>query len=328
MIRHIHPYYAVNSVEYGGHEDTIEARMLSVSNLEQYETETRVTWVRGAGGVRIYLKIRQPRRQKHVDKRFPAVIVVPGGVDSGAIDRLNYGLAALGYVQAGFVPQGRGDGTPEHPKSEGEEDFNGFAGQDGLKAAIEYVAMLPEVDSTNIGIMSSSFGISLSAGVLGRNPDLPVHYVLDAEGPSDSHLISFGAWNDPEREDYAFGVLGHRSTVRDPSPENVAWWSEREAVRYIGRMRACYLRIQSDEDHGQPAGFCQHALDLVNRATLGASPWTRVNGSDMGNPINVTYDMNDPATYPRLFHVPVAERHAIAVRYILEMTELVRRGEL
>ena len=216
-------------------------------------------------------------RQKYADRRFPAVITVPGGLNSGQSPRFDLGLAALGFVQVVFCPQGRGEGTLEHPRSEGEEDYNGFVGQNGLKAVIEYVVDLPEVDADCVGILSSSLGISLTAGALGRYPELPVRYVVDGEGPSDSEVICFDPWDDTEREERALERFGHRSTARDPSPENVAWWNEREALHYIGNMRACYLRIQTDEDHAQPPGFCRHALDLVNLATLGASPWTRVN---------------------------------------------------
>jgi len=194
--------------------------------------------------------------------------------------------------------------------------------------AIEYVVRLPEVDAECIGMFSSSLGISLTAGALGRYPELPVRYGIDSEGPSDSEVICFDPWDDPEREEWAVERFGHRSTARDPSPENVAWWNEREAVRYIGDMRACYLRIQTDEDHAQPPGFCRHALDLVNQATLGASPWTRMNGSDMSNPINATYDVDDPAAHPRWFHGHLKHHREVDARYILEMMELVTREKL
>ncbi|MFH1928275.1 MAG: hypothetical protein ABIK79_08930 [Chloroflexota bacterium] len=299
-----------------------------MTDSERYDTEARDAWVAGPGGVRLYMKIREPSRQKYADRRFPVVITVPGGLGSGQQGRFGMSLAELGFVHVAFCPQGRGEGTPEHPRSEGEEDCNGFAGQDGLKAAIEHVAELPEVDAECIGIFSASFGISLTAGALGRYPELPVRYVIDNEGPSDSEVICFDPWDDPEREEWAVERFGHRSTARDPSPENVAWWNEREAVRYIGKMRACYLRTQSDEDHAQPPGFCRHALDLVNRATLGASPWTRVNGSDMGNPINATYDVDDPAAHPRWLHGHLKHHRGVEVRYIVEMMELVRREKL
>ena len=75
----------------------------------------------------------------------------------------------------------------------------------------------------------------------------------------------------------------------------------------------------------QPPGFCRHALDLINLASLGASPWTRVNGSDMRNMINATYDVNDPTAYPRLLRSHLRHHQGIEVSYVLEMTELVRR---
>jgi hypothetical protein len=93
-------------------------------------------------------------------------------------------------------------------------------------------------------------------------------------------------------------------------------------------MRAFYLRIQAEEDHAQPAGVVRHALDLVNLATQGYSPWTRVNGSDLGNPINKVYDLDDPDSYPRFHPGHFPRDHGIEFLYLREMTELVKKGKL
>jgi hypothetical protein len=253
---------------------------------------------------------------------------VPGGLGSGVDLERRFDLAKLGYVQVRYCPPGRGAGTSADPRSEGREDHNGFVGQDGLKAAIEAACDLPGADPSCIGILSGSFGISLTAGALGRYPDLPVQYVVDLEGPSDSEVICLDPWQDPERQARILEMFGHLSIAKDPSSENVRWWREREAIHYIGSMRAAYLRVQTDEDHAQPPGFAKSAIDLTNLATLGASPWTRINGADVGNPVNVTYDTDDPDRQPRLLHGHLRNHAHLEARYVSEMTALVRKKGL
>ena len=290
-----------------------------------YEIECHDAWVSGPGNIQLYLNVCAPQKNKNAGKQFPAVIVVPGGLGSGA--QMPLFFAPHGYIQVRYCPPGRGAGTPEDPRSEGTEDHNGYVGQDGLKAAIEYVYSLPEVDKTCLGLASFSLGISLAAGVLGRYPHLPVHYLVDFEGPSDSEIISFEPWKgiDDERIERGYRMFGHHSLLRDHSPANVAWWQEREAVHYIGKIRVPYLRVQAEVDHAQPPGIVRHALDLLNLATLGDSPWTRLNGSDIGNPVNVTYDMNDPARFPRFHPGEFPKDKGVELQYVKEMTALVKQ---
>ena len=47
-------------------------------------------------------------------------------------------------------------------------------------------------------------------------------------------------------------ILGHYSAYRDPSPENLAFWEEREAVTFVGAFDGMYLRLQAERDHSQP----------------------------------------------------------------------------
>jgi hypothetical protein len=142
-----------------------------------------------------------------------------------------------------------------------------------------------------------------------------VKYLVDGEGPSDSFVTSFEPWaldSDPsnDRHQLGYAIFGHWSLYRDPSPQNEAWWSEREATRYMGGIRCRYLRVQAEWDHAQPPnaqwpGFdypplwypCKHAIDLVNLASVGDSPWTRVNGLPLGNAPNSTYSRENPPAY-------------------------------
>ena len=260
-------------------------------------------------GHQLWTKIIQPRMDLYPGESFPAVISVPGGLGAGEGGDLH--AAREGFVEFHFNAEGRG---MLHP-SDGAEDYNGFVHQDDLKAVIEFAHTRPNVIDHNLGVVTGSYGITMGAGCLGRYPDLQVKYLVDQEGPSESFVTVFEPWaldEDPsnDRHEQGYAVFGHYSTYRDPSPENVAFWAEREATQYIGDIRCRYLRVQAEWDHAQPPnaqwpGFdypplwypCKHGVDLVNLATLGESPWTRVNALSLGNLPNATYDHDHPPVY-------------------------------
>jgi len=272
--------------------------------------ETRV--VEPARGTALFVRVLGPDPVIHPGESFPAVILVPGGTGAGApaLDRPGMArLASEGFVIVAFNPPGRGSGAPGNLMSEGEEDHNGFAGQDALAAVVRYVAGLPGVDPGNIGILTNSFGIALGAGAVGRYPELPVAWLVDMEGPSDSLVVAC-YYCETER-----GLAGHLSTVTDPSPGNVAWWEEREAFRYIGNFRGEYLRVQAWDDHVQPEGFHRHTLQMVEAALEGGVPWVRINGSDVGNPVN----LNPLETGPVWLAGRLADHPDLDLSYIIEM---------
>jgi pimeloyl-ACP methyl ester carboxylesterase len=209
---------------------------------------------------------------------FPTVVLVPGGSGSsedftrpGRI--ITQRLNEAGYLVVLFDPDGRG-------RSGGVEDNNGFIHQDGLAAVIRYAAEHPLSDTTGIGLVSYSFGITMCSGALARHPELPVRFLIDWEGPADR--------NDTGGCDEA-GV-GHLGEIASCTDE--VFWAEREAQTFIGQIPFPYLRLQSEVDHVQPdAG---HALRMVNAAVAGVSPWVRLNEL----PPNQPYDLSAP---PPLF---------------------------
>lgn len=296
-----------------------------ISSADFYQTEYVEVWVQNLGtesdnGNKIFTRIHQPVPSIYPNERFPAVVAVPGGLGPGAMDH-DY-LAESGFVVVHFNAEGRVGNHPDDKQSQGSENFNGKIHQDDLKAIIDYVLSLPNVQTDNVGIFSNSFGITMAAGCLGRYPDLPVKYLLDNEGPSDSRVTCFDYWNDPNRTQKAYDIFGHYSTALDSSADNVAWWSEREAIHYIGKFNGYYLRIQSEFDHAQPPWFHDHAIDMINEATStkyggnGNCIWTRVNGSE--NAINTVYDQNNP---PIWFSEQV-ERQMKAMEYIIELANM------
>ena len=295
------------------------------SAASDYTIETIERWVTAPNGNQLYTRIVQPVFALYPGQRFPALVTVPGGTGAGAPLAANPGyrnLAASGFVVVAFNAEGRGAGVPGNLRSEGAENCNGFVHQDDLKAIVEYTAALINVDATNIGVETSSFGIAIGAGALGRYPSLPVAYLVDQEGPHDNRVITF---YDAERET---AVCGHWSTVTDPSPENVAFWAEREAVRYIDTYPGRYLRMQAEIDHAQNPGYFRHAIEMVNAASRseyggsGSAAWTRMNGSDLGNPINTVYPLGDPSQYPAWVPGRLSDHLGLNINYIREMADL------
>lgn len=295
-----------------------------------YTIEAIETWVTAPNGNQVYTRVVQPVPGLYPGQQFPALIAIPGGTGPGAplADNPGYrGLVADGFVVVVFNPEGRGTGAAGNLRSEGTDDCNGFIHQDDLKAVVEYTASLPNVLLRNIGVETASLGIAIGGGALGRYPDLPVAYLVDQEGPHDNRVITFYDVGS-ERQ-----VCGHWSTVTDPSAANVAFWSEREAVRHIGGFRGMYLRMQAEVDHAQGPGYFRHTIEMVNAATqpayggTGSARWTRVNGADVGNPINTVYPFSDPNQYPIWVTGRLADHPGLDLTYDREMSALVEAAQ-
>jgi hypothetical protein len=307
-----------------------------------YDTVLEEFEIVAPSGNTLYGMIRRPDPAKYPDRCFAAVVLVPGGINPGRMAALNDEakmLSAAGMIVLTFNADGRVDSrAPDDKRSEGAEDTNGFRNQDGLCAIAEYAMALDYVITDNVGISSQSFGITMAAGCLGRHPDVPVKYLVDGEGPPDSFVTCKEPWGldgDPSNDEVEkiFDILGRYSTYHDPSEANQAFWSEREAIRFIGSYRGRYLRLQATWDHAQPpsgqsetAAFTlpplwwqnKHATDIVNAAVAGGVPWVRVNLPEQGNAVNATFTMGTPPVY-----LPGAlEDKSWAVRAILEMALL------
>ena len=192
---------------------------------------------------------------------LPALVLVPGGTGSGTssfLDSRNdtQTIADSGFTVIVFDPDGRG-------LSDGTEDQNGFAAQDGLAAVIDFAATLPEAQSGALGVASVSFGITMAAGALARHPTLPVAFLIDWEGPAN-------------RDDTAGcdgTSVGHLGGV--VACDDEAFWAEREALTFIADVPVPYQRLQPQRDHAQPDN--EHARAMVNAAVAGAVPWVRLN---------------------------------------------------
>jgi len=292
-------------------------------------------------GNRIYGQIRRPDPSEAPDLCFPAVVRVPGGLGAGyslAATTESGALAEAGMVVLSFNAEGRG-GEQGDPVSEGTEDHNGHRHQDGLCAVVEYAMDQPAVIADNVGIATHSYGITMGAGCVGRHPELGVKYLVDGEGPSNSFVTAFEPWAldaDPanDRHEIAFAMFGHYSRARDPSPENQAFWDEREADTLIGDFEGRYLRLQAEWDHAQPPSNAgqvatfhlppdwwqnKHATDMVNAAVAGGVPWVRVNLPDQGNGVGATY--SDTAM-PTFLPGHLADSQVAGIVAVVEMARM------
>lgn len=240
---------------------------------------------------RLYVRVSAPQ---DASKKYPALVLVPGGIGDGNafVDDATR-MASMGIVAVTFDPDGRG-------KSEGKEDYDGHKQQDGLAAIIRFTATLPNVDASKIGVATYSYGITMGSGVLARYPDLPVKFLMDWEGPADRNYTS-GC----QRAD------GRGDKIKWQPCSDDAWWSEREAVNFIGKLRVPYQRIQSEKDHVQPNNA--HAVDMINAAIKGGVPWVRLNDY----PPNQTYDPKAP---PQMFPEQMDRQLAqTVIRYAQEL---------
>ena len=124
-----------------------------------YETVIEPFEVLGPTGNRIYGQVRRPDPAFYPNVAFPAIILVPGGINPGRMEVHGADAKALakeGMVVVAFNAEGRIDTlTPDDIRSEGTEDFNGFRHQDGLANLIEYVAGLEYVLADNIGYINT-----------------------------------------------------------------------------------------------------------------------------------------------------------------------------
>ncbi|MBM4055600.1 MAG: hypothetical protein FJ264_13255 [Planctomycetes bacterium] len=286
----------------------------------EYETEVESFNVTAPSGNTLYGLIRRPIHRLYSDASFPALIVIPGDIEPGrtlAYSALVELISEAGIVVVCFNAEGRVSDDLDDIASEGTEDYYGFRHQDGLYEIINFVKERDYVIDENIGIFSYSFGISMAAGCVSRHPDASVKYIIDVEGPSDSYAACLEPWSldrdaSNDRENETYELFGHYSLERDPSEENVAFWEEREAIRYIGDFRGYYLRIQGEWDHALPPSgkreltkFTQpplwwqnkHAIGLVDAAIAGGVPWVRINMREQGNRVNSKYSFKKQPEY-------------------------------
>ncbi len=256
-------------------------------------------------GAKLWGKVYYPPDARH---KYPGLVIVPGGLGFGSnLDNAprkkpsNY--AKEGFVVMVFDPDGRG-------KSQGQENYNGIIHQDGLNELLKKLVNDPYVDASNIGVYTSSLGIALGAGAMGRYPYHPtVHYLIDGEGPSDRFYIT--KFNNPN---FSKIFAGHTT-------DDVEWWSEREAYRTIQTYPGMYVRLQTSMDHVHRENK-GHAIMMIQNATgkqyggKGLCSWTRMNGEE--NPVNTVFTIQNPPKW-----LPAGSLQTVDIEVIKEMRDKV-----
>lgn len=283
----------------------------------QYSVVVEDFSIRNSAGHMIYGRILRPDPGMYPNQSFAAVIKVPGGINPGRTE-VNapeaIALSGAGMVVVCFNAEGRVDSRDNTDLlSDGDEDYNGYRNQNTLAEIVTYVMSLPYIIKDNIGLRTQSYGISMGAGCVARYSHLSIKYLVDGEGPSESFVTAQEPWalfspeEHPNHNKYltVHGNLRHYSTYRDSSAENLEFWKERDAIRFIGEFTGMYLRLQAEWDHSQPPSRAsevemfhqppiwwhnKHTCDMVNAAVEGGVPWVRVNLAKEGNTVNSKYD--------------------------------------
>jgi hypothetical protein len=257
--------------------------------------------VNPSSGCAQYVHIHRPVNAGP-DSRVPGLVFVPGRNEFGSsfdATGLPDSIASDGFAFLHFDPDGRGRSSA-YP-----ENYNGYVHQDGMHACVSLLAGRQYVDTSRLGVYTQSYGITMGSGMMARYAEPRVKFLLDFEGPAD-------------RTQTCLDSGGHVPVPADSE----AFWQEREAARFMKRVPAAYLRVQTQVDHDPRITDNRHCIQLIDSATAfahggaGISAWTRVNDSLM-NPANRVYTLSDPPAW-----IPEAQESQDIVRTLLYLHEL------
>lgn len=224
-------------------------------------------------GASLDVSVYQP---EDVSKNYPGVILVPGGTGSkedflkpfSKADPVSVveKFASEGFTVLIFSADGRGN-------SEGEEDYNGYTGQDGLYELYLFLEDYEHVDGNNVGIVSYSYGVVLASGMIGRyQPEL--QFYMEWEGPVNRWYATFGC---------------RHFIDEDFSCDDDIYWQQREALRFVPYFSVeHFIIVQTEKDHAQQT--IRHSVEINNLAIEHLS-WVRVNGPEQALNKDYTIDI-------------------------------------
>ena len=257
--------------------------------------------VNPSSGCSLYVHVHRPA-YAGPDNRVPGVVFVPGGTGYGSWHDRNPmpdDVASEGFAFLHFDPDGRGL-SGAYP-----ENYDGYVQQDGLHACLSLLASRDYLDTSRLGIYSQGYGITMASGMIARYPEPRVRFLLDFEGPADRYQACLDSG----------GIV-------PVSPEDLGFWQEREAARFMKQVPAAYLRMQPQIDSNPEIRDNRHAIQLIDSATAvayggaGISAWTRVNDSVM-NAANTVYTLPNPPAW-----IPDVQELQNSVRVLLYLHEL------
>jgi len=218
---------------------------------------------------------------------FPchALVLVTGGIQPGSVWHAPWRkCSTTHWAKAGFICliidfQGRGH-------SEGTEDWNGLVHRQDLKTAINYINSRDDILPGGVGLVSSSWGCTVATATLADHPELNVRFYVDLEGAHNRFTST--QWNDP----YWVDTWDGHTTDDDE------FWDTREAITYMPFVTTPYIRVQSNVDHSFDYFYADHAIDMVNAAISGASPYARMNNNEPN--VILEYDLADTYLYENI----------------------------
>ena len=195
-------------------------------------------------------------------------------------------------------------------RSQGDQDYQGFADQDGLAAIVSAGKALDGVDEQTVGLASFSYGVTSAVGVLARYPELGISFYSDWEGPSSRFYTTVGC-----------GASGRYKELTSPAIrdcQDVDYWFEREAEALMKGVSGLfyYWRIQEENDHVQST--YGHTVEMLTAAQFAGIPWFRVNNGE----VNRVYDEGDVPTVPNANHYV-----EYVIPHILEMIRLLQEED-
>ena len=126
------------------------------------------------------------------NKGCAALVLVPDGLEGmEQFEGIATEMAdALDTIIIIYNPPGRGNYAE---RSEGEEDYGGYKGQDALKDVANHWEKKTLVDGNRFGILSMGYGLGTATGALARHRDSFLNfvtYLIDVEGPPNRCFVS------------------------------------------------------------------------------------------------------------------------------------------
>ena len=255
-----------------------------------YEIEEVTIYLESNYGYDICVRSIGPKLSKYPEEHFPAVLQIGGGWGT-SIFMLDHHFAKIAASKGLIIVAFGTEPKLQEEIGSSKRDYNGFKDQDDVAIVLRSIFNCPNVNPNMVGVWSNSNGITLAAGVLGRekyqNLSEKVMFLLDSEGPHCPKEIL----NNPNITFYNPDIVDVWNTVIDakvgPDKDYQSvedFFAERCAVYFIDDFKGIYQRVQAKNDHAL-TNYYGHAVAMLNAATNGEAKWTRLNKQ----PKNQTY---------------------------------------
>ncbi|MBU2597712.1 MAG: hypothetical protein KKC53_00795 [Actinobacteria bacterium] len=235
---------------------TIEEVKIEQGDFKETEILEEEIWITSLSGEKIYTHLHIPIKA-NINNKLPVLILVQDTFEgSNEFDNPNLifnanNLAKNDLIVLHFDPEGTG-------KSSGETDLGGFKSQDDLIIVLNFIKHQPEVDESEISILTFGTGITTATGALARYPKIFIKYLIDIEGSVDRYDL-----NNPLALEYL--------------PEDENFWKEREAINFIDAISCNYIRFQADNNQAENEGYFSYLIRYMNKATEGYPIHTQLN---------------------------------------------------